>query len=280
MVGSWTEPISLLGVLNNVNVSKRLSILISNDDGIDAPGIKALADELSLDHDVTVIAPDRDRSGMSASISVHHAITYEQIAPNRYKVSGTPADATHLGIRHFMAENPPDLVVSGINRGPNLGNDTIFSGTVGAANCACLDGIPAIAVSMGDFEEPQNYGTAARVVRNLIRDPMLLVILKDRVLNVNVPNLLPTAIKGIREANLGIRIYPRHFDPCQDMPQSALRYGQGDIDSIGDADTDVRSIERDEISLTFLRPYLQDGVTKIGSDSWSVPSLTELFSDA
>lgn len=260
--------------------SKRLSILITNDDGYDAPGINALAEELARDHDITVVAPDCDQSGMSAAISVRRSITFKKLALNRYAVSGTPADAAHIGVRHFMRDAKPDLVVSGINRGPNLGNDTLFSGTVGAANCASLDGISAIAVSMGDFEEPQLYNTAAQVVAGLIRSEGFLEALTGKVLNVNVPNKSPKDLKGIALSNLGLRMYPNHFNPCGDDPDGALRYAGGDIGNIGDEDTDVRTIERGEVSLTFLRPFLQDGSGHIGSKestSWRLPPLEELF---
>ena len=256
---------------------KRLSILITNDDGIEAPGINVLAGELSSFHDVTVVSPSMERSGYSAAITLQKSIAYEQIAPNRYRVEGTPADAAHMGIRHFMKEKKPDLVVSGINRGPNLGNDTIFSGTVGAANCACLDGIPAMAVSMGCFTEPQRYDTAAKVVAALIQTKGFLGAMAGRVLNVNVPNKAHEDLAGIRETNLGLRVYPNHFDRCMENPDSALRYAGGDIDNIGDEDTDVRAIEKGQVSLTFLRPFLQDGTVKLESLGWQLPRLEDLM---
>ena len=145
-----------------------LSLLLTNDDGYKAPGLKALREELAKVHKLTVIAPDQERSGSSAALTLGSPLKVNKHEEGIYSVAGTPADCAHLAFRHFM-DAPPDLVVSGINRGPNLGDDTLFSGTVGAANVASLEGLPAIAVSMGDFKEPMNYKTAAIVIAKLIK---------------------------------------------------------------------------------------------------------------
>ena len=177
-------------------------ILISNDDGIHAAGLIALAEAVGDIGDVLVVAPERERSAVSQSITLHKPLRTNEVAPGRFAVSGSPVDCVYLALAH-LAPRTPDLVISGINGGYNLGSDVFYSGTVGAACEGALKGIPAIAVSRG-LAERENYALAARFAATLgaalLRRPP-----PDRtVLNVNVP---PGAGERYRWTRLGARVY-------------------------------------------------------------------------
>lgn len=180
-----------------------MRILLSNDDGVRAPGLAALHKELSKIADVTVIAPDRNCSGASNSLTLHNPLRVEQLENGFFSVNGTPTDCVHIGTNSPLGDSP-DLVVSGINDAPNMGDDVIYSGTVAAATEGRFLGLPAIAVSMGEHGH-DFYETAARVVAELVgqldRDP----ISSDFVLNVNVPYRPYEQIKGIQMTRLGRR---------------------------------------------------------------------------
>ena len=256
--------------------SRSYSILLVNDDGYLAPGIRQLWASLGEQHDVTMVAPESERSGFSAAITLHEPIRYTQKERNIYACSGTPVDCAHLGLRQIMAPKP-DFVISGINRGPNLGDDTLFSGTVGAANVACLEGVPAMAVSMGDFNEPMYYETAALVVSGLLQRPDIKKVLAGRVLNINVPNLASEEVQGVRETCLARRHYPGHFE-CDDRDGDACWwYGKGPVGHDNHADSDVTAIEQKQVSLTFLRPHLLDHLAFEGDDLWELPERSHFF---
>ena len=161
----------------------RPQILITNDDGIESPSLAALEITLSSLGDVTVVAPDRERSAASHCITIHEAVTYHRIAPNRFAVDGTPADCVIAALLRIM-DVPPAIVISGVNHGTNMGDDIMYSGTVAAATEAALQGIPAIAVSafMGaDYKSAAEV--AARIAARVLEEGMP----PDIVLNINYP---------------------------------------------------------------------------------------------
>lgn len=180
-----------------------MKILVSNDDGYLATGINVLADALSVIADVIVVAPDRNRSAASSSLTLHDPLRISKVSDNRYRVNGTPSDCVHLALTGFLEEEP-DLVVSGINHGANLGDDVIYSGTVAAAIEGRFLGLPTIAVSLVG-RQLQHFDTAARVavelVQRLERDPLP----KEFIFNVNVPNVPYDKLNGIRVCRLGFR---------------------------------------------------------------------------
>jgi 5'-nucleotidase len=178
-------------------------ILISNDDGYAAPGIEALYAALSPIAEVTVIAPSRDRSATSNSITVHRALTIERAANGFYFVDGKPADCVHIAVTGFLGFKP-DLIVSGINNGANLGDDTIYSGTVAAAMEGFLLGIPGIAVSCVN-KPAKHFDTAARVARELVEHVQLSKPATPWLLNVNVPDVPWREFRGLRTVRLGKR---------------------------------------------------------------------------
>jgi 5'-nucleotidase len=180
-----------------------MHILITNDDGYLAPGIKALAGELSAVADITVVAPDRNRSGASNSLTLNRPLRVEQAPDGFYYVDGTPTDCVHLALSGFL-EMSPDMVVSGINAGPNLGDDVLYSGTVAAAMEGRYLGLPAIAVSL--LGKPAtHYDCAARIARRLVEHLIGNPLPDDTLLNLNVPDLPFEEVAATRATRLGFR---------------------------------------------------------------------------
>lgn len=164
-----------------------MRIMVTNDDGIAAPGIKALAEALTLLGEVTVVAPDRERSAAGHSLTLHSPLRVFELRQGWYAVDGTPTDCVNMGI-HSLLPFRPDLVVSGINHGGNMGDDITYSGTVAAAMEANLMGIPALAVSLATFAPTSHFDDAAQatlpIIREFIRNPLP----EDTFLNINVPD--------------------------------------------------------------------------------------------
>jgi len=180
-----------------------MRILLSNDDGVNALGIKVLYNELSKLAEVTVVAPDRNCSGASNSLTLLNPLRAEQLDNGFYSVNGTPTDSVHLGISQLMTP-APDLVVAGINNGANLGDDTLYSGTVAAATEGRHMGLPALAVSLIGKNE-QHYESAAVIAAIIIKRLKEHPLAPDQILNLNVPDLPLELIKGIEVTRLGHR---------------------------------------------------------------------------
>lgn len=181
-------------------------ILISNDDGLDAPGIRVLEDHLASIADVAVFAPDRDRSGASNSLTLDQPIRILDSQGSRHRVAGTPTDCVHLALTGLMADEP-DMVVSGINSGANLGDDVIYSGTVAAAMEGRFLGLPAIAMSLAYnySNKPRHFETAGQVALRLVRQLTREPLPADTILNVNVPDLPWSELAGFEVTRLGHR---------------------------------------------------------------------------
>ncbi|MBD3221758.1 5'/3'-nucleotidase SurE [bacterium] len=183
-------------------------ILVTNDDGIDAFGIGAL--EAALEGlpgvRMTTVAPATQQSATSRSMTLHHPLRLRQLSERRWSVSGTPTDSVMVALGKVLADDRPDFVLSGINHGPNMGEDVHYSGTVAAAMEACVQGIPSAAVSLADWR-PNDFGGAAAVIRRLLPD-LLEHRLPDRTMwNINVPDGAEGDIKGIQVTHLGTRTY-------------------------------------------------------------------------
>lgn len=180
-----------------------MHILLSNDDGYLAPGLKAIADELSTIARVTVVAPDRNRSGASNSLTLQRPLRAHKEPSGFYRVDGTPTDCVHLALTGLLSEEP-DMVVSGINEGANLGDDVIYSGTVAAATEGRFLGLPALAVSLTGHQH-LHYATAAKatgmIIQQLLRDPLA----EDTILNINAPDVPWSSIRGFQATRLGFR---------------------------------------------------------------------------
>ncbi|WP_163937146.1 5'/3'-nucleotidase SurE [Paraferrimonas sp. SM1919] len=178
-----------------------MNILVSNDDSVHAPGIDALATELSKLGNVKVVAPDRNCSGASNSITLTQPLRITEVEKGYLSVNGTPADCVHMAVREFY-ESGPSIVVSGVNAGANLGDDTLYSGTVAAAMEGRFLGMPAVAVSLVGSK---HFDTAAKVAREIVEKLMLKPLPADQILNINVPDLPYEQIKGIKVTRLGSR---------------------------------------------------------------------------
>lgn len=180
-----------------------MKILLSNDDGFLAPGLKTLAKVLREIADITIVAPDRNRSGASNSLTLDNPLRVIQADQDVFSVNGTPTDCVHLAVTGLLTEMP-DMVVSGINEGSNLSDDVLYSGTVAAATEGRFLGLPSIAISLAG-PKCQHYDTAAEVgkilVQNLRKDPLP----RDTILNVNVPDLPYSDLRGFQVTRLGTR---------------------------------------------------------------------------
>ena len=187
-----------------------MNILISNDDGVDSPGLKILAEVLGEVGDVTVVAPHRERSTSGHSLTLHKPLRVFEVRPKHYAVTGSPADCVYMATRQIMAKKP-DVIISGINKGANLGNDVYYSGTVAAAREGAYFGCKAIAFSLclGHHNEKTSlfWESSARFAKTFVPMAFRENFSSNYLLNVNVPNLPANEIKGVKISKLGRRIY-------------------------------------------------------------------------
>ncbi len=183
-----------------------MNILVSNDDGIGAPGLRALVEALADLGEVTVVAPDRERSAAGHSLTLHRPLRVSRIDRRWYSVDGTPTDAVALALKGLL-DRPPDLVVAGINEGANLGDDVTYSGTVAAAAEATLCGRPALAVSLATDGEGRHLETAAAYAVMVAREMAERGLPAGTLLNMNVPNVAAEAVRGVVFTRQGRRTY-------------------------------------------------------------------------
>jgi 5'/3'-nucleotidase len=226
-----------------------MNILISNDDGYQSRGIQVLADALAALGNIHVVAPERDRSGASNSLTLDSPIRARTGANGYTFVDGTPTDCVHLAITGLL-EQEPDMVVAGINAGANLGDDVLYSGTVAAAMEGRYLGFPAIAISLAG-DNPEHYDTAARVAVDLVQRVQSGSLPADTILNVNVPNLPWEQLKGMQATRLGHRHKSEPVVRMQD-PRGRTVYWVGPAGSEQDAGpgTDFHAIRTGHVSIT------------------------------
>jgi 5'-nucleotidase len=247
-----------------------MHILLSNDDGYQAAGLQVLADILSENHEISVVAPERDRSGASNSLTLERPLRAYRAKNGFYYVNGTPTDCVHLAITGLL-ESEPDMVISGINAGANMGDDVLYSGTVAAAMEGRFLGLPAIAVSLTSFE-PRHFDTAARAVANIVSRLQTEPLKQDSILNINVPNLPEDQIRGTRATRLGNRHKSEGVIEQTD-PRGEPMYWVGPPGKAQDSGegTDFYAVEHDFISITPLQidltrydslQYLEDWLGK------------------
>jgi 5'-nucleotidase len=229
-----------------------MRILLSNDDGCHAPGLEALAEGLADLAEIVVVAPDRNRSGASNSLTLDVPLRVRTQSPNRHCVNGTPTDCVHLALTGFLSEEP-DVVVSGVNDGANLGDDVLYSGTVAAAMEGRTLGYPAIAVSLLDGED-RPYATAVRVVRDLLVRLPHAGLPPFTVLNVNVPARPYEALSGFRATRLGSRHRASGAVADRD-PRGRRIYWVGSAGEAADAGegTDFEAVQQGFVSVTPLQ---------------------------
>lgn len=228
-----------------------MRVLVSNDDGVEAPGIRILAARLAAVGEVTVVAPDRDRSGASNSLTLDQPIRVKRLDNGHYRVAGTPTDCVHLALAGLL-EHETDIVVSGINNSANLGDDVIYSGTVAAAMEGRFLGLPAIAVSLCSRDHRGEHFDAAAeaaavIMQRLLVDPLPA----NTILNVNVPDRPWAEIRGFEVTRLGHR---HRSEPCiaQEDPRGRPIWWIGAAGAEQDAGpgTDFHSVRMGYISIT------------------------------
>jgi len=238
-----------------------MHILLSNDDGYLAPGLQTIADELSSVARVTVVAPDRNRSGASNSLTLQRPLRVSKAPSGYFKVDGTPTDCVHLALTGLLEEEP-DMVVSGINAGANLGDDVIYSGTVAAATEGRFLGLPALAVSLA-ARDNYHFDTAALASSKIVQQLLVNPLADDTILNINVPNIPWEQVKGFQATRLG---YRHRAEPVVQQldPYQQKIYWVGPAGPAQDAGpgTDFYAIEHDYVSVTPLQIDLtrHDGV--------------------
>lgn len=236
-----------------------MNILITNDDGINSTGLIMLAQAISQIANVTVVAPDRERSATAHAITMHKPLRVEKVdIPGckalGYMVNGTPSDCIKLALEALL-DCVPDVVLSGINRGPNLGTDVLYSGTVSAAIEAALSEVPAMALSVASYGNV-NFKHAANFAKGLCQQVSNKVFPKDTLLNVNIPFIAPEKIAGIAVTYLGKVRYKNSFERRTDPRGRAYYWLAGEvIEDTNDKGSDVWAIRNNYISIT---PILLD----------------------
>lgn len=229
-----------------------MRILLSNDDGYFAPGLAALAQALGTVAEVTVVAPERDRSGASNSLTLDRPLTLRKSSSGFYYVNGTPTDCVHLAVTGWLPQLP-DMVISGINHGANMGDDTIYSGTVAAATEGFLLGIPSIAISLAGVTMGQ-YATAAQVALDLVKRYRKQSMSQAMLLNVNVPDLPYAELKSVETTRLGKR---HKAEPVvkAESPRGETVYWVGAAGGAQDAGagTDFHAVAQGRVSITPLQ---------------------------
>lgn len=231
-----------------------MHILITNDDGINAPGIKALWEQLAALGQITVVAPDTERSATSQAITVHHPIRVDRHYIDTpeicaWRVGGTPTDCVKLAIETLLT-SPPDFVISGVNQGANLGTDVLYSGTVSAAIEGAIHNIPSVAISLDSWNS-SDFSVAASFAEKLITTMRVQSLPPNTLLNVNIPALPKNEISGTAITKLGIRLYENTFEKRID-PRGRIYYWMGGkiAEYKNDPDSDIVALEMQKISVT------------------------------
>ena len=234
-----------------------MHILISNDDGYKSKGIQVLINELKKIAQITVVAPSRNRSGASSSLSLDRSIKVTKKEDSFYFLSGTPTDCVHIALTGLM-QTLPDMVISGINHGPNLGDDTIYSGTVAAAIEGFLLDIPSFAISMGSVN-PKNFETAAIVTSDLIKLYNKKKVSSACLLNINVPDIPYDELKGLEVTRLGKRhAAEKAMEKKHTQKESLYWIGEVGQPNDGGPGTDFYALKNNLVSISPIHPDLTD----------------------
>lgn len=249
-----------------------MRFLVTNDDGILALGIECLCAAAAPLGEVTVVAPDREQSATSHSLTLHHPLRPVRRGERKWQVDGTPTDCVMLALEALMPEKP-DFVLSGINHGQNMGEDVLYSGTVAAAMEGLALGIPSIAVSFagGDLRaDVSQLKEQVKVLTPLLEHLTSLPSFPtETLLNVNLPPVAADTVKGVRLTRLGRRVYSQSVAPMKDPWGRPIYWiGGGEITWAGEANSDFRAIEEGYISVTPLHLDLTHYDVLQGADRW------------
>ena len=242
-----------------------MRILVTNDDGIHAPGLEVAAEiARALSDDVWIVAPELDQSGVSHSLSLNDPLRMREVSERRFAIKGTPTDCVIMGVRHILDGKLPDLVLSGVNRGSNTGEDVTYSGTIAGAMEGTILGIPSLALSQAYGPETRlrpHWQTAVRFAPDLIRKVLAEGMPRDVLVNVNFPDCLPDEVKGIAVTSQGkraqewIRIEPRHDGRGNPYYWVAFARGEQATALHG---TDLSALAAGRIAVTPLRLDMTD----------------------
>ncbi|HEY8464597.1 MAG TPA: 5'/3'-nucleotidase SurE [Bacillota bacterium] len=237
-----------------------IHILLTNDDGFYAEGLQKLYNRIKTVAAATIVAPDRERSAVGHGITMHQPLRVTPVSLDgrtHWTVDGTPADCVKIALDTLLAKERPDLIISGINRGPNLGNDVLYSGTVSAALEGSLYRIPSIATSLAGLGKVDFNPAAAFICANL---ETICSLAAKTVLNINFPDLAPTErYQGIKFTRLGYRVYKNVFEARTD-PRGRIYYWMGGeaLPYNQEVDSDIYAVENGNISITPLHSDLTD----------------------
>ena len=235
-----------------------MKILISNDDGIVANGIRALTERLSKEHDVYVIAPDRERSAAGHSLTLHTPLRVEELEPKfgakrNWVTTGTPGDCVKIGLSAILADDEkPDFILSGINHGPNLGADILYSGTVSCALEGAMLGYPAIATSLAGLScELENFEFAADFMAKFLPKVKEINFPQKCILNINFPSLGADDVNGVAITKLGTRMFTSSYDKRIDPRGKVYYWLAGELIEYDENDgTDINALRMNKISIT------------------------------
>jgi 5'-nucleotidase len=251
-----------------------LKILLSNDDGIYAQGLRVLAERLARESDLSVyvVAPDRERSATGHALTLHKPIRVEevQLAANikSWATTGTPSDCIKFALE-VLLEQKPDYIISGINSGPNLGSEVLYSGTVSAAMEGAILGIPSIACSLVG-RSVRHYETAAEFIARLVKFLPTAGMSKRTLLNVNVPNIPLNEIKGVAPSELSVRAYKDHYEKRVDPRGKVYYWLAGEAIEEGESETsDTHYVLNKYIAITPISFNMTDRETLRTMDGWS-----------
>jgi len=255
-----------------------MKLLLTNDDGISAMGLFTLAKELEKDYEVIVIAPDDERSACGHSITLTRALLVKEVKVKGlnckcYSVNGTPADCVRIAVDK-IATGKIDMVISGINKGLNIGTDILYSGTVSAAIEAAFCKIPSLAVSLEETKSTMDYYVAANYAKDILKLAKNKYLKKDVVLNVNVPNLPKEKILGIKVCKIGSRSYDNYFTPEFSDEKELSFEVQGNLNIVYEENTDKNFIKSGYVTITPLHYDLTNyKILKEVNDIFGVESL-------
>jgi len=250
-----------------------MRLLVTNDDGILAAGIECLVKAAEPLGDVSVVAPDREQSATSHSLTLHHPVRPVRRGERRWQVDGTPTDCVMLAVEALLSERP-DFVLSGINHGQNMGEDVLYSGTVAAAMEGLALGIPSIAISFaaaGDIRaDAEHLSQLIPVLTPLLKHLTALPTFpRDTLFNVNLPPVSAAEVRGVRLTRLGRRVYSQSVAPMKDPWGRQIYWiGGGEISWTGEPDSDFRAIEERYISVTPLHLDLTHFDVLQGAETW------------
>ncbi|MEZ9233708.1 5'/3'-nucleotidase SurE [Vibrio amylolyticus] len=247
-------------------MTPKLKILLSNDDGVHAQGIHALANALKEIAEIIIVAPDRNRSGASNSLTLEQPLRVNEIAPSVYSVQGTPTDCVHFALNELMKDDLPDLVLSGINHGANLGDDVLYSGTVAAAMEGHFLGVQSIAFSLVG---KVNFDVAAQVARQVVEQHMAKPIPTNRLLNVNIPDRDDLDELTVKVTRLGARHHAENMIKQKD-PRGHDIFWLGPPGKEQDAGegTDFYAIDKGYVSVTPLQVDLTAHESLRAMENW------------